>query len=206
MQAAWLSDSVYTLGSCESRRRSLSAPRMPLLTEVAAAAAAANSGATDWTAYVGVPAAIAAIVGLLFYGVGALRPMAVKKARYWHQANTTHFSCVVKNRSALMDRSLTRVSIIRVPHALQRARHPRWRRRPQQAELIPAGAVFARLTKESMKLSRRDSVAIDGELLKDGRSGVFEVDRRLRIQAHAGEKRSRSRRLRRQATPADGGG
>lgn len=171
------------------------------LIAAAQVAAAAKDGGTSWTAYVGVPAGIASVIGLVLYGIGAIRPLAVRKPQYWHQANTTQFSCTVKNRSWLMDRSLTALSLIRIPPLAQRMRHPRWRRQPQYAELVPSGEVVAGLTRQSIKLSKRDAIVLTGELLKGGSSGTFDLDPPLRIQAHAGDKRSRSQRVRRQPQP-----
>lgn len=172
-----------------------------MLTEAALVVAAGKDGGTSWTAYIGVPGGVAAIVGLLLYAIGAIRPLAVRKAQYWHQAETTRFSCTIKNRSWLMDRSLTALSLIRLPSLTRRARHPRWRRQPQYAELVPTGEAVSGLTSQPSKLSKRDAVNITGELLKDGRSGKFDLDPPLRLQAHAGDKRSRSRRVRKQQPP-----
>ena len=80
-------------------------------------------------------------------------------------------------------------------------RHRRWRRQRQYAELVPSGEVEPGYTRQSIKFSKRDAIVLTGELLKGGSSAPFDLDPPLRIQAHAGDKRSRSERVRRQRQP-----
>jgi hypothetical protein len=79
----------------------------------------------------GMPAAIVAVLTLLSYAVGILRPVKIMHARYWTtgtgRQRVTELSCTVKNRKINVDRTLTALALIRVPSLGHRLRHRRWR-------------------------------------------------------------------------------
>jgi hypothetical protein len=130
-----------------------------------------------------------AILGLLAYGVGIVRPLTVKRPRYWHAGETTQFSCVVRNRSLLNDRTVTALSVVDVPMWLKRTFWPLWKRRPQRPELIVWNIPG------SVTLGKRDERTFRGELRRGNVAGTFTPGRRLRLLAHAGSRSSRSKRL-----------
>jgi hypothetical protein len=162
----------------------------------AAIAASAQSQGISWTTFIGIPAAIVAALALLSYFVGLVRPLAIRKPRYWHEARGTKFSCVVVNRSLLFDRNIEAISFIVMPILRTRLRHPFWRRKPQLAQFAPWGEDIASLQGQPMKLTKRERRTLRGEIRKPGGSEEkVTLQAQVRIQAHSGDKRSRSRRV-----------
>jgi hypothetical protein len=148
-----------------------------------------------WVPYVGLLAAAGAAIGLLSYLVGAIRPLAVRKARYWHEAGTTRFSCAIVNRSLLFDRSVDAISFVTVPPLWKRAARPLWRRQPQSARFLPWGTDVADLARQPMKLTKRQSQTLRGEIRTPTGPGDLTLPADVRIQAHSGGKVSRGRRV-----------
>jgi hypothetical protein len=169
---------------------------MRLLTEILAAATttsgAENTGGFDPWKMLGIPGAIAAVLTLVTtYGVGVIRPLAVKTPRYWHAGGTTQFSCIVRNRSWFAERTITGLTLVRAPGWLKRTFWPRWKRKPQAAELLIWGGAAT----PDKKVGKRDEVTLTGELRKGKSPGVYEPSDRARLLAHAGSKSSRSKPL-----------
>lgn len=166
---------------------------MRLLTEsVVAATTTGTAGAGDgfdpWKV-LGIPGAILALFGLATYAIGGIRPLSVKHARYWHAGQTTRFSCIVRNRSFLGDRTITALTLVDAPGWVKRTFWPFWKRRAQHPELIVWGL------SELPTLSKRNERTVGGELRKGNVAGVFAPGPRSRLLAHAGSRSSRSKRL-----------
>lgn len=140
---------------------------------------------------VGIPSAVVAVLTFVTtYGFGVIRPLLVKRPRYWHAGESTRFSCVVRNRSFFADRTITRVSVVKAPGWLKRTFWPRWKRAEQVAEFIPWD-----LPDPLPKLSKRDENTLEGELQKTSGSGVYDPGPRYRLLVHAGSRSSRSKGL-----------
>src|SRR5690242_8977836 len=58
-----------------------------------------------------MPAAIGATLGVFAYSVGVLRPLRVVAGRSWHEHGVVHFSCTIKNRTLLWDRTVSAVQV-----------------------------------------------------------------------------------------------
>jgi hypothetical protein len=161
------------------------------------AIAAAKNGGTDIMTFVGLPAALVALIGLALYFVGVIRPLAVSKPRYWPEADLTRFSCFIKNRSRLYDKDVTGLSLVKLPSGLRRA-VSRWRRVSQVATVLPWGDDVARITKGGVTITKNKEIKVKGELRdRNGQPGHIAVGTDIRIEAWAGSKRSRSKRFRR---------
>jgi hypothetical protein len=166
------------------------------MTSSAIAAATQNNG-PPWAALIGIPAALVAAIALLSYFIGMVRPLSVRKPRYWHQAGKTVFSCVVKNRSLLYDRNVDAISFVSLPNFNKRVMRPFWRRHPQSARFLPWGGDVAGLATQPLTLTKRQSRTLRGEIrTPSGAEDVITLPAQIRIQAHSGGKRSRSRKVR----------
>jgi hypothetical protein len=168
---------------------------MPLLIDALTAAptpvGSEDGGGFDAWKLLGIPAAVAAVLGLITtYSVGIIRPLAVRRARYWHAGQATLFSCVVHNRSFFGDRTVTALALVEVPGLLTRIFRPSWKRTPQLAELIPWGLPAALPT-----IAKRNQVVLEGELRKGNVAGRYDPAPRIRLLAHAGSRSSRSKRF-----------
>jgi hypothetical protein len=161
-----------------------------------------GGGAVDWKLILSIPASVAAVLVVIAYLVGVIRPVAVKKARYWEEGHTTRFSCAIRNRSLLWDRNISGLSVVLLPQWWQRLRHPRWDRDAQVAEIIPFGDDIVAMVKGQLKLTKREERIIRGELRRRTGAGPVQVEKRHRFRVHAGSKRSRSKQPRRLQTPS----
>jgi hypothetical protein len=103
------------------------------------------------------PRAVLALIGVATYAVGIIRPLLVKRPRYWHAGETTRLSCIVRNRSFLNERTITALSLVDAPGWLKRTFWPFWKRGAQHPELIvwacPAWRRLASGTKGSLRQS-----------------------------------------------------
>jgi hypothetical protein len=144
----------------------------------------------DWRLIVAMPGAAGAALGLLAYSIGLFRPLKIVDATYWEQPSppTAGFECVIKNRSLLWDRTLSALLFVEVTGQGHR---PRLSRRAIHAKRVQAsGEIIDAIAKSAVKISKRDEHRIVGELAwaSVGRS----VDQcQLRVEAHAGRRRSR---------------
>ncbi|HEX5618489.1 MAG TPA: hypothetical protein VFX51_08725 [Solirubrobacteraceae bacterium] len=168
---------------------------MRLLIEFAAAATGTDgTGSTfDWLK---IPGAIVAGLTILSYIVGVIRPFAVKKCRYWHPQGTTSFSFVVKNRSFLLDRTITGVTVVRAPGWFKRAFWPWWKRRAQQATFVPFG-----LPNPLPTVSKRNEVTLQGTLQQSGKEGEYDPTPPYRLLVVGGSRSSRTKRLKKFEAP-----
>jgi hypothetical protein len=171
-----------------------------LLTQTLAAtttAAGAGDGGSglDPRTVLGIPAAVAAVLTILSYVVGFIRPVSVKKPRYWHAGQeATRFSCVVRNRSLFGDKSIAGVTLVRAPGWWKRTFWPFWKRHPQNADLLPWSVTPNPLP----TLSKRNEITIAGELRKatdPDNSGIYDPDGHSGLLAHVGSRSSRWKRL-----------
>jgi hypothetical protein len=163
---------------------------------------ASSGGTVDWKLILGIPATLVAALALTAYVVGVIRPVAVKKARYWDEGETTRFSCAIRNRSLLWDRNISSLSVGLLPPWWQRLRHPGWDREAQVAEIIPFGDDIATMATGQWKLTKREERTIKGEFRRPTGAGLVQLEKRHRFRAHAGSKRSRSKRPRRLEIPS----
>jgi hypothetical protein len=164
------------------------------------ATAPAQSSGTDWKLVLGIPSALLALGSLMLYLVGVIRPLGVRKPRYWYEGEATKFSCSVKNRSRLYDCRLTGVTLLRLPGPFRR-RFRRWRKNPQDATILVWG-VQVDDQGPSGNISKNNEANVSGELRPvAGRPARLMLDKAMRIEAHAGSKRSRSKKL--QLIPGD---
>ncbi|HCG00396.1 MAG TPA: hypothetical protein DEV93_07600 [Chloroflexi bacterium] len=167
---------------------------------IALATVPTQSSGTDWKLVLGVPSAVAASVTLMLYVIGVIRPLGVRKPRYWYEGEATKFSCYVKNRSRLYDRTLTAVTLIRLPGPFRRP-FRRWRKNPQDATILVWG-VQVDGQGSSGNISKNNEASVSGELRPvAGGPALVTLDKAMRIEARAGSKRSRNKKL--QLIPAD---
>lgn len=149
---------------------------------------------------IGIPGAVLALLTMLAYFVGLIRPIAVRQPRYRQVEGGTEFSCKIKNRSPIYDRTVTGIAIVRLPSRFDRLFSP-WRSLDQSAEVLPWGVQVAQAARDGIAISKRDELSISGELRgPGGSSGVADPEpivpaAAMRIQAFAGKRRSRSRRF-----------
>jgi hypothetical protein len=170
-----------------------------MLIEVFAATTTTTGGDNGFDPWktLAIPGAVAAVVGLMTsYLVGIIRPLAVKKPRYWHAGDQTRFSCIVRNRSFVNERSVSGLSLVVAPGWFKRTFWPFWKRKPQRADLLLWDVP------DSLKLSKRNEEPIEGEIRKGRTNGIFDPGPRFRLLAHAGSRSSRSRRLKKDAAIA----
>lgn len=166
--------------------------------------AASGAGGVDWKLYLGIPAAALAVIALVSYAVGAARPMAVRKARYWYEGEATRFSCAIRNRSLMWDRDITGLSVVSLPSWWHRLVHPRWDRKPQKVDVIPFGEDIAKIAKGEVKLTKREERILKGELRDPAGRSRVRLGTRHRFRAHSGSRRSRSKRPRQVDIPGAG--
>lgn len=166
-----------------------------LITLLMDASSAHHDAGVDWKTVIGIPAAFAAAIAVAAYFVGWIRPLAVVKPRYWYEGDTTQFVCWVRNRKMLYDQRVDSISLVEVPGRLKRFFWPFWRRTAQVAAFIPWGPEVEIVRTQHIDLTKRQRHRIRGEIRRPAGPGRLTLDPRLRIQAHAGAKRSRSRRI-----------
>ncbi|HEY7175775.1 MAG TPA: hypothetical protein VH442_12735 [Micromonosporaceae bacterium] len=174
---------------------------MQLLTGVSLGADQATTAGVDWSLVAGIPGAAVALVGLLSYVVGVFHPLAVKTPQYWVTDSSTEFSCAIKNRSMISDRTVTRLSLVLLPSLWHRLRHPRWAASQQAVEIMPWGHDMVEIGKDGITLGKRDERVVTG-LLRNLAGGAVVLSDRHRFRAHAGSQSSRSKRPRRLDSPA----
>lgn len=166
---------------------------MQLLTEFFAATTTTTGGVRssglDLTAVIGIPAALVALVALVAYAVGTIRPLLIKQPRYWREEATTRFSCVVRNRSFLTDRTITGLTLVEAPGWLKRTFWPFWTRKPQRDKLLIWDVPKMPL------VGKRDEMIFNGELRESGLPGAYDPGSHSRLLAHAGSRASRSKRV-----------
>jgi hypothetical protein len=114
------------------------------------------------------PRAVLALIGVATYAVGIIRPLLVKRPRYWHAGETTRLSCIVRNRSFLNERTITALSLVDAPGWLKRTFWPFWKRGAQHPELIVWG-VSGLAT-----LGKRNEGKLEAELRKGNVAGAFD--------------------------------
>jgi hypothetical protein len=149
----------------------------------------------DWRLLLGIPGAVAAVVTLLLYVVGTIRPLRITSAHYWHTGDTTQFSFTVKNRSLLFDRELSSVSIFRYPRLAERLRNRAWRSELQRGGYVPFGERLPSEQAGRVTVTKHNETTAEGEIRRGTTPGRYELDDRIRLQLYAGSKRSRPRRL-----------
>jgi len=80
-----------------------------------AVAAHQEGAAIGWSLIVAIPSAIVAMIGILAYIIGVRRPFDITDAQYYwkqHSPPTVGFRCVIRNRSPLWDRTVTRLAVV----------------------------------------------------------------------------------------------
>lgn len=173
---------------------------MRLLTEFLAVTSTTqigtHGGGIDLGTPAEIPPAIVAIIAIVGYVVGLIRPLGIKKPRYWHEGDTTQFSCSVRNRRLWAARDITQLSIIVLPKLLKRTFSRRWKREAQAATLIPWGVSDLPKT-----LGIRNETTFRGELQKGNRSGKYDPEPGARLVAYAGTKASHAHKLRKLKLP-----
>ncbi len=154
----------------------------------------------NWTFVVGLPPVVVSLFTLVTsYVIGRLRPIKIKVPRYWWEADSTRFSCSVKNRSYFGDVIIGGLPFLLVPRWWRRLTG--WRHAPQLATLVPYGGDVSKMVAEGIKLTKREERSVTGELRDSDGPGRLTVPRRVRVQAQAGSKRSRRRKLRHLSFP-----
>jgi hypothetical protein len=153
------------------------------------------AAAIDWKLIAAIPGGVLTSIGVITLVVGAIRPLKITSASYLLVDHTTQFSCMVRNKSFFYDRQV-RLSIITYPVFWERVKHPRWRAKAIAEPYAP----FLDTTDSStrsfpIKLTKREECTIEGGIRKGATEGSFELGERIRIQAHAGKRRSRPHRL-----------
>lgn len=154
-----------------------------------------SGGGTDWKLILGIPAAVLAVMGLAAYIVGWIRPLGIPAAKYWCEDESTKFSCAVRNRSLFGDKTISSLALVDVPPLWRRLRHPRWQHKSQPAQVIPFGADVAKIVSDGVRLTKREERTFKGELRTPTGPRCMVLGGHLRMQAQAGSKRSRRRKL-----------
>jgi len=88
---------------------------------------AATDNGFDWTKLIGIPGAVAALIGIPAYLVGFIHLIAVQGPSYWHDGNCTRMKVAIKNRNLLYDRNLEKIVLYKVPGFLKRTFTRKWR-------------------------------------------------------------------------------
>jgi hypothetical protein len=147
-----------------------------------------------------VPATVVAVVTLLSYAVGFIRPVAIRQARYWttgtDERRFTELTCRVQNRRVNVDRTLTNLALIRVPPLGHRLVHWRWRRDfEDDAAYGLRGKDIAKIVNGDVTIGKRDQRGLrckvlgpDGRPLRAGQRLPAEV----RLMAYFGSSRPAS--------------
>lgn len=149
----------------------------------------------DWSAIIGIPSAAGVVIGFCLYFVGVIRPMAIIKPRYWHVEETTQLSCTIKNRKWRQDRTFTRITLVSLPSRFDR-KLGGWRRKPQPAAVVPWGSLLDELKSGGITIAKRDERAFELEIrLPNGVAEALTPKPNVRIEAWAGSKHSRSKKL-----------
>jgi hypothetical protein len=165
--------------------------RMPVV--MIAAGAAAGSG-FDWSKIVGIPAAIAAIIGLICLFVGIIHPAAVQKPMYWHSGDTTWMKLTVKNRSFGFDRHIEKIVLYKVPGFFKRTFTRKWRQ--QSLPAVPWGQDLPAVNKAAI-LTKRAARQFEFELRTPaGDATKVTLDKAFRVEVKCGWRRSRRKKIR----------
>jgi hypothetical protein len=111
------------------------------------------------------PAAVVAVITLLSYAVGLIRPVAIRQAWYWTtgtgDGRITELSCQVQNRKVNNDRTLTGLALIRVPSFGHRLLHWRWRQGlTDHGAYVLLGADITEIRKGNVRIAKRDQRAL----------------------------------------------
>jgi hypothetical protein len=162
---------------------------------VVAAAAVADSG-FDWTKFVGIPASIAAVIGLVCLFVGIIHPAAVQKPIYWHDGDTTRMKLTVKNRSFGFDRHINKIVLYKVPGFFKRTFTRKWRTQPSPVSVVPWGVELP-TANQTVTLTKRASRPFEFELRTPaGISAKVDLDKTYRVEVKSGWRRSRRKKIR----------
>jgi hypothetical protein len=165
----------------------------------------ATGSTPDWSKLLGIPAAVVAVITLLAFAIGFIRPVAIKQARYWTSGvgdqHITELSCRVKNRKINIDRTLTNLALLHIPPLGYRIRHWRWRQDyTDTSPYILKGAIFATIRKEGgVKVAKRDEWPVRCRILSPhGRplGPAEELPQDVRLMAYFGSSRPAVKRLR----------
>jgi hypothetical protein len=165
---------------------------MPVLI---AAAAAADSG-FDWTKIVGIPASIAAVIGLVCLFVGIIHPAAVQKPIYWHDGSTTRMRLTVKNRSFGFDRHINKIVLYKMPGVFKRISNRKWGSQSSSLPIVPWGLDLP-TANQPFTLTKRAARPFECELrTAAGDSAKLELDKTFRVEVKSGWRRSRRKKIR----------
>jgi hypothetical protein len=153
--------------------------------------------ATDPWKPLAAPAAVVAVITLLSYAVGLIRPVAIRQAWYWTTGTgagrITELSCQVQNRKVNNDRTLTGLALIRVPPLGHRLLHWRWRQDLTDHDAyVLLGNDITEIGKGNVKIAKRDQRALrckihgpDGRALRPDE----ELPKAVRLLAYFGSSR-----------------
>jgi hypothetical protein len=148
----------------------------------------------DWTKLIGIPGAIASVLGLGAYFVGLVHPIALRDPTYWRDGNGTRVTVAITNRSPLWDRNVERIFMYKVPGFFKRAVNWKWRKHTQAAEFVPWGTLPT--PNNPIKLSKREIRSIEFELRTPaGQPAQPQLDKAVRIESKSGHQRSRSKKI-----------
>jgi hypothetical protein len=136
---------------------------------VTLSASAAGKGGFGLAGALGIPAAVVAALTLLSYLVGLIRPIAIRKPRYWTTGSgadrRTDLTVGVKNRKYRTDRQLSKFAVVHVPRLRKRLRHPRWRKNyVDQQPYLPWGDLIAEIGAGKVTVEKRNEHVINCEL------------------------------------------
>ncbi len=132
-------------------------------------ASATGGESFDFGTMLGIPSAVVAVLTLLSYFVGLIRPVAIRKPRYWTTGSgadrRTDLTAGVRNRKLRIDRELSGFAIVHVPRLRHRLRHPLWRKdyvdpRPY----LPWGAQISKILAGGMTVEKRNERNVRCEL------------------------------------------
>ena len=158
-------------------------------------AQAGGSSPFPWAAVIGIPGGILAVIGLISYFVGVIRPLAVKRAVTACDGTETRLRLAVTNRSFLFDRNVDAIVLLHRPSLWKRVRHRDWRERAQPEDHLPWGDDLP-TAKTPTTLSKRQEASFDVEIrTKAGAKFTSHLDDQVRVEAHSGRRRSKSRKL-----------
>jgi hypothetical protein len=173
-----------------------------VLTLLAGTQAVSDSTGTDWTLIAALPGALVALATLALYAIGSIRPLTIREAVYWSHpgAPAGLFTCYVKNRSPLYDRTLTGLVPVQLPASRFDRLFRVWRKQLQDADVMLTGSFYNAMKNGELKITKNDEVRIDG-VIRQKQGGeeppaLGKLSPLIRIEARAGSKRSRSKPLR----------
>jgi hypothetical protein len=67
-----------------------------------------------------------AVIGIVTYLLGLIRPVAIDSATYWITGSGPSLNCVVRNRKMIGDRTLRLLALINLPRLRYRLWHRGW--------------------------------------------------------------------------------